>query len=263
MNKIEKGLSFSVKPADAAADLPLINRFALKELTKDEVFAFKVALCNNDVDRDGEAFTTGALEKLAKLFEGKTGITDHRRSADRQIARLYRLEVETSKEKNQLGEPFAQLIGSAYMLRNEAMQPTIDAIEGGILKEVSVSCAVKESLCSVCRKPLKFDWRTWTDQCETGHIKGELYDGKKCIGLLDDPKDAYEFSFVAVPAQPKAGVTKSAGDPLDAFEILMSADLSNYQKEVRELIPRMQGALIKDEERAKRAAIVKAVEKYR
>jgi hypothetical protein len=42
-----------------------------------------------------------------------------------------------------------------------------------------------------------------------GHVKGRTYDGKLCWGELCEPKDAYEFSFVAVPAQRSAGVIKS------------------------------------------------------
>ena len=33
--------------------------------------------------------------------------------------------------------------------------------------------------------------------------------GKLCHTLLSGAKDAYEWSFVAIPAQPKAGVTKA------------------------------------------------------
>ena len=49
------------------------------------------------------------------------------------------------------------------------------------------------------------------DSCE--HRKGKVYGGKTCCAVLCDPVDAYEFSFVAVPAQREAGVMKAfAGD---------------------------------------------------
>lgn len=41
------------------------------------------------------------------------------------------------------------------------------------------------------------------------HRKGETYGGKLCCGELTEPYDAYEWSFVAVPAQRQAGVTKT------------------------------------------------------
>ena len=40
------------------------------------------------------------------------------------------------------------------------------------------------------------------------HEKGGEYGGKLCYHILDEPLDAYEWSFVAVPAQVNAGVTK-------------------------------------------------------
>jgi hypothetical protein len=42
--------------------------------------------------------------------------------------------------------------------------------------------------------------------CE--HEKGKLYGGKLCYAELREPTDAYEWSFVAVPSQKKAGVMK-------------------------------------------------------
>lgn len=62
-------------------ELELINRFTRRNLEKSEVYAFSVVLCDNDVDRDGERFTTDSLYELEKLFVGKTGIIDHNPSA--------------------------------------------------------------------------------------------------------------------------------------------------------------------------------------
>ena len=42
-------------------------------------------------------------------------------------------------------------------------------------------------------------------------MKGEVYDGQSCCVILKEPMDAYEFSFVAVPAQRDAGVLKALG----------------------------------------------------
>jgi hypothetical protein len=74
-------------------------------------------------------------------------------------------------------------------------------IDAGIKKEVSVGCAVERVECSVCGADVK------SGAC--GHKKGETYGGKPCCHLLLSPTDAYEWSFVAVPAQKAAGVTKS------------------------------------------------------
>ncbi|MDE6470241.1 MAG: hypothetical protein K2L19_04390, partial [Eubacterium sp.] len=74
-------------------------------------------------------------------------------------------------------------------------------IDAGIKKEVSVSCSLAKSVCSVCGMDKR------SGRCE--HIGGREYNGKMACSILSDVKDAYEFSFVAVPAQREAGVTKA------------------------------------------------------
>ena len=99
------------------------------------------------------------------------------------------------------GRSYRFLKGWAYMMRTDENAPLIAEIDGGIKREVSVGCAVEKVLCSVCGQPL--------DDCP--HEKGEEYGGQRCCGVLTGATDAYEWSFVAVPAQRKAGVIKSAG----------------------------------------------------
>ena len=49
-------------------ELEKINGYAREPLTEDKVFVFRVALCDNDIDRDGEKATCGALEKMQELL---------------------------------------------------------------------------------------------------------------------------------------------------------------------------------------------------
>ncbi len=205
---LKKYKSFKSQKADARADIALINEFAVKELKPDDVYCFSVNLCDNDVDRDNERFTDRTLQQLAKLFVGKTGIRDHLWNADQQIARIYRAEVDSGGGTTKVGTPLKYLRASAYIVRNETNQPIIDAIDAGIMKEVSVGCATRYCNCSICKKPLRMDWRTGKNQCENDHVKGQTYPEGLCVGDLEEAVDAYEFSFVAVPAQPGAGVTK-------------------------------------------------------
>lgn len=96
------------------------------------------------------------------------------------------------------GEPYCYLKGCAYLLRTEGNRELIAAIEGGIKKEVSVGCAVERSVCSICGE----EFHT----CP--HEKGAEYGGRRCWAELVGASDAYEWSFVAVPAQRNAGVMK-------------------------------------------------------
>ena len=181
------------------AELAKINALTRREFTEEELYTFPVTLCHNDVDRDGERFSDEALEKMAQLFIGKTGIFDHHPTADNQAARIYDTEVVTDAEKlTQDGRPFRYLKGYAYMVRTSENADFILEIDAGIKKEVSVACTAEKKICSVCGKE--------AGHCE--HIKGESYDGKLCCHVLDGITDAYEWSFVAVPAQQGAGVTK-------------------------------------------------------
>ena len=180
-------------------ELAEINRWAKKPLSAEEVFTFSLVLCDNEVDRDFESFGEETLAQLGELFVGKTGISDHEWKSGNQIARIYRAEVVREPEKTTvLGEEYVCLKAWAYMLRTEANRQLIADIEGGIKKEVSVGCAVGESRCSVCGE--------LTGTCE--HIRGQKYGGKLCCGVLSGAVDAYEWSFVAVPAQRNAGVVK-------------------------------------------------------
>lgn len=172
-------------------DMALINAQALKELTPEEVFVFKLEACNDQIDRDHERFATNALPALAKMFVGKTMICDHFWSATKQTARIYKTSVERRENRS-------SLIVECYMLRNESTKDTIAAINGGILREVSVGCAMGKAVCSICGE----------EYGTCGHQKGVTYDGTLCYCELQDPVDAYELSWVAVPAQPLAGVTK-------------------------------------------------------
>lgn len=181
-----------------AEDMALINGFALKKLTPQEVFCFSVILCDNDIDRDFERFDEEALKALEKLFVGKTGILNHSMKSEDQSCRTYKTELITDNSKETSdGKPYVYLKAWCYTVRSEKNDSLIRDIESGIKKEVSISCASKGRICSICGEK------------NCSHIAGRNYDGKVCYKTITDICDAYEWSFVAVPAQRKAGVTKS------------------------------------------------------
>lgn len=193
MSEIFKAARAGRQAVDAA-ELVLINKQALRDLTAEEVFAFRLAACDNQVDRDNERFTDATLEGLAAKFVGRTVLMDHNWSAANQTARVYAAGVETHGEVK-------QLVLRCYMPRTDKTADTVTAIESGILRECSVGCSVKRVTCSICG----------ADQTKTycDHRPGREYDGKTCVMELDGAGDAYEVSLVAVPAQPEAGVIKS------------------------------------------------------
>lgn len=186
----------------SSEELALINLYSRKKLTAEDVFVFSVILCDNDVDRDFERFTVKSLNRLAELFVGKTAIKNHSMNSEDQTARTFKTEVITDKEKlNSLGEPYTYLKAYCYIPRIKKYESIIEEIEAGIKKEVSIGCSVEKSTCSICNTDSK------KSICK--HKKGKFYNNELCYFNLENPVDAYEWSFVAVPAQRNAGVIKS------------------------------------------------------
>ena len=190
----------------SSSDLEMINKLTRRNFEENEVYTFNVVLCDNEIDREHERFTDEALDKLAKLFVGKTGILDHNPTSGNQTARIYKCYTEFVKGKfNKLKMPYKRLVAKAYMPKSEKNENIILEIDSGIKKEVSVGCSVERKICSICSQNV--------NEAKCAHKKGRRYKientYKTCHYILDDPNDAYEWSFVAVPAQREAGVIKA------------------------------------------------------
>ena len=219
--EVKKGTEVSGSGVPSAVQLEAINALAKAHLTAEQVYVFSLRLCDDQVDRDMERFDTGALPALAKLFTGKTGIVDHKWSAENQVARIF--ETQVVKE-----DGVSYIKAWAYIRRGGANDEVIADIEAGIKKEVSVGCAMGMAVCSVCGG----------EYGTCGHCKGEYYDGQLCCAVLKEPMDAYEFSFVAVPAQREAGVLKALGGRKRSLKEL--AEEFGVQGEYRSLFQEAQ-----------------------
>ena len=219
--EIKKATEAVSNGVPTAAQLEVINGQAKGKLTAEQVYVFSLRLCDDQVDRDMERFDTAALPVLAKLFIGKTGIVDHCWSSDNQVARIFQTQVVQE-------DGVSYIKAWAYIRRGANTEEIIADIEAGIKKEVSVGCAMGRSICSVCG----------SDYGTCGHQKGEHYEGQLCCAILKEPMDAYEFSFVAVPAQPYAGVMKGMGRRNVSLKEL--AEEFGVQGEYRELLKQAQ-----------------------
>jgi len=233
-------------------NLEKLNQFTRREHSEEEVYLFDVILCNNDIDRDMEAFSEKALEQMQELFIGKTGIFDHNLKSAGQTARIYDTElVKSPDKKTKDGRPLISLKANAYTVRTDSNADFIKEIDGGIKKEVSVSCSAGRQICSVCG----------ADKSEgvCSHIPGKSYGGKYCYTILDNIKDAYEWSFVAVPAQPLAGVTKQFTSPQDSAlseeqTLLLNEIERQMRGEVIQLCTKQHSGCVSE-------ALIKATEK--
>lgn len=184
--------------------LEQLNQFTRRVHQADEVFLFDVRLCDNEIDRDCERFSLKALEELQTLFVGRTGIFDHNPRGENQTARIFATElVQEPTRETSAGEVYTYLKGHAYMVRTDANRDLIREIDGGIKKEVSISCSANRQTCSICGS----DRRKNPCAHQPGHTYGDAF----CHTVLSEIRDAYEWSFVAIPAQREAGVTKQFG----------------------------------------------------
>lgn len=214
--EIRKETEVMASGVPTAAQLQAINAQAKAKLTQEQVYVFSVRLCDDQVDRDFERFDKEALTELAKLFIGKTGIVDHKWSSDNQVARVFATEVVQDRD-------VCYLKAWAYIRKGGYADEVIADIEAGIKKEVSIGCSMGKAVCSICGG----------EHGTCGHRKGEYYDGIQCVAILRDAVDAYEFSFVAVPAQRSAGVLKGMGGRRACLKEL--ADEFGAQEEYRAL----------------------------
>ena len=238
-------------------ELEKINTYTRREFTADEVYTFSLVLCDNDVDRDFERFTVESLFQLEKLFVGKTGIFDHNPKAENQSARIYDCKVEAvESKKTDLGDDYFRLTAKAYIPKSDKTEDMILLIESGILKEVSIGCSVGDKVCSICGKE--------AGDCQ--HIKGNEYGGELCVHLLTNPTDAYEWSFVAVPAQKQAGVIKNMKNYKEKFmtkentKELLKAFNSNKEKAF-DMLKNAQELCFDKEDCKSLLAFIKAMEK--
>lgn len=259
MDKFQFMKSLSLAKANAEADMKLINQYALVELKPEDVFTYSAILCDNEVDRSVERFTIDCLKAMAELFVGKVGISDHDWSAENQIARIYRTEVVELEGNTQLGDKKVGLRGDLYMLR-AGNEKQIAAIEGGILKEVSIAGSIGKRTCSICGGEITQSSFWEPPLCENGHRPGQPdKDGRLCVMELSEPGDAYEVSFVAVPCQPGAGVTKGFAP----FEDFLKSDWTALGEEnLKAIIGKATAALtLSDEEKEYRAELIKKYSK--
>lgn len=122
------------------------------------------------------------------------------------------------------------------MIRTDANRDLIREIDGGIKKEVSISCTAAAQTCSICGHDRR--------KSPCTHQSGRTYAGQFCHTVLSDITDAYEWSFVAIPAQREAGVTKQFRDGRQ--EAVRCKMLEEQLKEKQSLLSRVEAMVRQD-----------------
>jgi hypothetical protein len=194
--------------ANDVKDIDLINKHTIVPLTEDDVFTFKIRLCDNEIDRVFDGMTDKFLEEFKERGSNLTGISNHDWSSNNQVSRLYDTEIITDETRtNKIGEPYKYVLGKAYTLKR--FEEYIEKISAGLLKETSVSFESSGDTCSICgAETVKGEDNIAI--CPNGHIMGQMYDGKLAYNVVDNLTDIFEWSLVAVPCQRDSGVVSKS-----------------------------------------------------
>lgn len=205
-------------------DLNLINQHTMEPLKSEDVFVFQLAISNNRMDRDYEKISKASLENMIELFKGRTMIKDHDWKSDNQVARIYDVEIKTTDEVLEDGENYSELIAKVYMLNSDVNQHLISEIKAGIKKECSIGFGISGAICSICGVD--------NTKVACQHWWGKEYEGNLCFFTLI-VKDAYEVSFVAVPANKDAGTTKDYGQNKTQVDSSHRSDIDKLDLELK------------------------------
>jgi hypothetical protein len=187
------------------SDLAAIRKYALRDVTADDVFLGKMALANTKVDRSHERIPLAYLKRYSDTLAGKPVMTGHDLGA-LPVGRFYEADVVPRAD----GEH--EIIARFYL---PADSPLTKNVELGITSGVSIQGRAHHRTCSVCTKQY--------ERC--AHDAGRTYDGNVCIAEWGGDLERYEAiegSLVANPCQfdaqvlarsaPSGYVTKSAAE---------------------------------------------------
>lgn len=159
-------------------DLERINKYTRKDLTKDDIYAFEVILCNNQIDKDFEMISTDCLYDLRKISIGSTGIL-----TENKTAKIFDSYCRAAFDND--GKAIVNLKAKAYIPKTCIEETELKNILTN--QKIGIGFAVKNKICSICRNNFDF----------CGHHKGQKYDNRLCYAILYSPTDFYEWAVVS------------------------------------------------------------------
>lgn len=169
--------------------LEKINSIAKKNLAADDIYVVTVNIADNNLDRDYEKFSIGALEQLAAMYIGKP-----LKYEGKIIGRIFNTYLE--KQEDYIvdgGECYYKLKAEIYIIISPSTKRIIDRIEDDVCGResdtrttISISCSVDEAICSICGEN-----RRKRNSCE--HTNSKIYNKDElCYVTLQNVTDVYE-----------------------------------------------------------------------
>jgi HK97 family phage major capsid protein len=190
--------------APTEGELELINRFARRSLSTDEVHVGECDLCNDRVDRAFERFTPEVLQDFAHSLPGKSLLAGH----DHGSLPLG-LWFDAHLRCDERG--VTHLRPSFYMVKTRENEHHIAQLDGGVYRYASVGFRAQDLVCDICGK----SWFGW--ECQ--HYPGQTYqvDGKRVTATAhytrsdERPAEAVEGSIVYLGCQYDAELKAAMG----------------------------------------------------
>ena len=216
MSKLRESNESNLKIVNNITDAQLskINKLTISEVSKDDVFVFKMLLVDDSVTRNftnyPESFQRAILKKAPRkgnwiglpMMMGKT--EDHETMASNQVGRIFDAKLVKTPTGN-IGT-----IGSVYIPINESTNALIDNIKAGVHREVSIGVSVELPMCSICGDDIR--------DCQ--HEPGKHYNEDLCYIIMDGDVEGQEVSFVAVPGNINAEIVADDGDYIPLTEAM-------------------------------------------
>ena len=261
---VAKSAAASARPdpfTPSDSEVEAINKLTLRDFTAPELWVCTVRACDNQPDRHFDRLLVPALQQLGKTFVGRPGLGDHLWSMKTQNCRIFDSFVATDagEPSDVKGEPYTYLGLQVYMPRTDENASFRCSIESGITKESSVGFFLDymAEICSICGEPL------WKPDSKCAHMPGREYDGDTCLALIPahEGLEGAENSWVAVPAQPRAGAIRAQKDTDgddQRRELLERKEKAVQAKQLIELLgnPQALAKALEGEDAATVAALV-------
>jgi hypothetical protein len=192
------------EPTDG--DLALINGFAKRRLTADEVYVASMHLANTAVDRSFERFPVSYLEQFKDTIVGKSLLIGHdHRAAPEGL--FFKAEVmgehgaQSTEPEARSSQPGAHLKAWFYVVKTKQNEHLRAQVDGGVYRYVSIGFQYEDLVCDICGQSL------FSRECP--HVPGRDYDGKTGTATYAGNAEAVEGSIVYLGAQYGAELLKA------------------------------------------------------
>lgn len=213
-----KGLG---KGADISEDqLGKIRKYTLNEIPADQLYARKMLLAHNAIDRDNERFSEKLLEDFVRTLPGKSLLIGHQWGPPGKglFFDAYLEEMDLQAARSMTGEDlklpdgvtqFKALMGWFYTTKSPGKEDLLADIDAGIVRHVSIGFNAANCL----------------------KVSNEA-NGETLYWEYKGPGEAREGSLVWLGAQPGATITKAA-DADDGADI--DEDENKRKKEIKDM----------------------------